>query len=181
MCQDGPGRVTRSEAYRLLIAEVYELAGVSRHVSEDLARQQGQTAARWHVLSVLSEGPRTVSSIARRLGLARQSVRRVVDDLAAGGQVQRWDNPDHRRAALVALTSCGSTTLQALICTADTERHDSLQRSGLSQDDLLHARETLRRLLTTLRKPNQDPTPPSPAARPVRSNAEALRQSTAHQ
>jgi hypothetical protein len=46
------------EAYRLFIADVYELAGQSRRTSESLARELGQTAARWHVLSVLSRPSR---------------------------------------------------------------------------------------------------------------------------
>ena len=93
----------RVDAYRLLMADVYELAGESRRSSEKLAREQGQTAARWHLLSVLSDGSRTVASAARRLGLARQSVQRVVDDLARAGLVELHDNPDHRRAPLVGL------------------------------------------------------------------------------
>lgn len=67
-------------------------------------RQQGQTAARWHVLSVLSGGPRTVASTARRLGLVRQSVQRVVDDLTGAGQLEPRDNPDHVWAPLLVLT-----------------------------------------------------------------------------
>ena len=53
------------DAYRLLIADVYELAGASRRTSDDLARAVGQTAARWHVLSALSDAPRSVPSAAR--------------------------------------------------------------------------------------------------------------------
>src|ERR1700757_2310208 len=55
-----------SEQYRLLMADVYELAGLSRRTSEAIARELGQTVARWHVLSVLSAGPCTVPAAARR-------------------------------------------------------------------------------------------------------------------
>src|SRR5438309_10079220 len=96
--------MTDAEAYRLLVADVYELAGESRRSSDALAGRVGQTTARWHVLSVVSDGPRTVASAARRLGLARQSVQRVVDDLVAAGQLALRDNPDHARAPLVAPT-----------------------------------------------------------------------------
>jgi len=72
-----------SEQYRLLMADVYELAGLSRRTSEAIARELGQTVARWHVLSVLSAGPCTVPATARRLGLTRQGVQRVADDLLA--------------------------------------------------------------------------------------------------
>src|ERR1700755_3083959 len=53
------------DQYRLLMADVYELAGLSRRTSEAIARDLGQTAARWHVLSVLSAGPCTVPAAAR--------------------------------------------------------------------------------------------------------------------
>ncbi len=138
-------------AYRLLIADVYELAGESRRSSEALARELGQTAARWHALSVVSDQPRTVASAARRLGLSRQSVQRVVDDLAARRLVDLRDNPDHARAPLVALTDRGRATLEALIGRSDADRAAMLDRAGLRPDDLDEAREVIRRLVTALR------------------------------
>src|SRR5215211_4299690 len=59
------------EAYRLLIADVYELAGTSRRTSDRMAAEHGQTAARWHVLSVIADEPHGVPAIAHRLGHAR--------------------------------------------------------------------------------------------------------------
>jgi DNA-binding MarR family transcriptional regulator len=137
-------------AYRLLIADVYELAGESRRSSEALARELDQTAARWHVLSVVSDGLRTVASSARRLGLARQSVQRVVDDLAAGGLVDLVDNPDHARAPLVALTDRGRTTLDTLIRRSDADRSAMLDLAGLHRDDLDAARTVIRALVAGL-------------------------------
>ncbi|MFE9914205.1 MarR family winged helix-turn-helix transcriptional regulator [Micromonospora sp. NPDC005553] len=141
----------RVDAYRLLMADVYELAGESRRSSEDLAQEEGQTAARWHVMSVLSDGSRTVASAARRLGLARQSVQRVVDDLAHAGTVELHDNPDHRRAPLVTLTEAGRVTLTKLVKRSDADRRDAVDRAGLSLNDLDNARATLRRLVDALR------------------------------
>ncbi|WP_433261130.1 MarR family winged helix-turn-helix transcriptional regulator [Micromonospora vinacea] len=140
----------RVDAYRLLMADVYELAGESRRSSEELARQEGQTAARWHVMSVLSDGARTVASAARRLGLARQSVQRVVDDLTRAGMVELHDNPDHRRAPLVTLTEVGRVTLTGLLERSDADRRDAVERAGLSLGDLENARATLRRLVDAL-------------------------------
>ncbi|MEU7919605.1 MarR family winged helix-turn-helix transcriptional regulator [Micromonospora zamorensis] len=140
----------RVDAYRLLMADVYELAGESRRSSEELAREEGQTAARWHVMSVLSDGARTVASAARRLGLARQSVQRVVDDLARAGMVELHDNPDHRRAPLVTLTTAGLATLTGLLERSDADRRDAVERAGLSLSDLENARATLRRLVDAL-------------------------------
>lgn len=140
------------EAYRLLIADLYELAGQSRRSSEALARELEQTAARWHLLSVVSDGPRTVAGAARRLGLTRQSVQRVVDDLVADGQVQLGANPDHARASLVVLTDRGRATLGALVNRSDGNRRALLDQTQLSAGELNHARAVLTRLLSALRE-----------------------------
>ncbi len=138
------------EEYRLLIADVYELAGQSRRTSEDLARAVGQTAARWHVLSVLSDEPRTVPSAARRLGLAPQSVQRVVGDLVASGQLEAVDNPDHARSPLMRLTSLGRETLDDLFTRSNDDRADVLSRAGVTAGDLAAARDVIRRLAGAL-------------------------------
>jgi DNA-binding MarR family transcriptional regulator len=138
------------EEYRLLIADVYELAGLSRRTSEDLARAVGQTAARWHVLSVLSDGPRTVPSAARRLGLAPQSVQRVVGDLVASGHLEAVDNPDHARSPLMRLTAGGRATLEELFARSADDRAAVLDRAGVSAGELAAARGVLRKLAGAL-------------------------------
>ena len=138
------------DAYRLLIADVYELAGASRRTSEALARETGQSAARWHVLSVVSDGPRTVAGAARRLGLARQSVQRVGDDLAVAGLVELQLNPDHARSPLVAISADGAATLELLVHRSDADRSALLDRAGVHRAELEAARDVLRRLLAAL-------------------------------
>ncbi|AXB48310.1 MarR family transcriptional regulator [Amycolatopsis albispora] len=137
----------------MLIADVYELAGISRRTSEDIAREAGQTAARWHVLSVLSDGPRTVPNAARRLGLTPQSVQRVVSDLLATDLVEARPNPDHARSPLITLTDDGRATLERLFERSDASRARLLARAGTSAEELRTAGETLRRLLDALRTP----------------------------
>lgn len=129
---------------------MYELAGRSRRTSEDLARAVGQTAARWHVLSVLSDVPRTVPSAARRLGLAPQSVQRVVGDLVASGHLEAVDNPDHARSPLMRLTSLGRETLDELFTRSNDDRADVLARAGVTASELVAAREVLRKLTAAL-------------------------------
>lgn len=145
------------ESYRLLIADVYELAGQSRRTSEALARAAGQTTARWHVLSVVSDGPRTVASAARRLGLARQSVQRVVDGLVADGDLELRPNPDHARAPLVAITGSGAAVLAELVRRSDADRAALLERTGLGSADLDGARTVIRRLLAAFDAPVEGP------------------------
>jgi DNA-binding MarR family transcriptional regulator len=136
--------------YRLLIADVYELAGRSRATSEAYARKHGQTAARWHVLSVVSEEPFTVPQIAERLGLTRQSVQRVVDDLAAEGLVELVPNERHRRSPLVAITEVGSGVTRRLYADSARDRRRSVRRAGISAADLDQARATIRALVRAL-------------------------------
>jgi DNA-binding MarR family transcriptional regulator len=142
--------LSKVEAYRLLIADVYELAGLSRRTSEELARAVGCTAAQWHVLSVLSDGPRTVPSAARRLGLAPQSVQRVVGDLVASGHLAAVDNPDHARSPLMRLTEQGQATLDELFARSTDNRAEVLAVAGVTAAELAAAREVLRKLAGAL-------------------------------
>lgn len=137
----------RLDAYRRLIADVYELAGASRRTSEKIAAEVGHTAARWHVMSVVSDGPRTVPAIARRLGQSRQGVQRVVNDLAATDVVALEDNPDHARSPLVSLTPDGHALLERLLRRSAASRTALLDRSGLAATELAGARQVLRALL----------------------------------
>ena len=142
--------MTRAESYRLLVADVYELAGVSRGSSEQIASEQGQTVARWHVMSVLADQAFTVPAIARRLGLTRQSVQRVADELVDEGVVKRSGNPDHQRSPLLALTTEGRETLRKIVIASDADRSQRLARAGVTVAELDAARETLRKLLSVL-------------------------------
>jgi DNA-binding MarR family transcriptional regulator len=151
-----------SEQYRLLMADVYELAGLSRRTSEAIARELGQTVARWHVLSVLSAGPCTVPATARRLGLTRQGVQRVADDLLAARLLQASPNPDHLRSPLLTLTNRGQLVLEQLTQRSDAARARLLHHAHITADDLAAARTTLRPLLQSLATPDRNLRPVAP-------------------
>jgi DNA-binding MarR family transcriptional regulator len=137
-------------AYRALIADVYELAGLSRRTRDELAREVGQTAARWHLMSVLSDGPRSVSRAALRLGLARQSVQRVADELVRDGLATSTPDPDDARAPKIGLTAAGRQATRDLFARSDDLRARQLARCGLSSSDLDAARRTLRSLCDSI-------------------------------
>ena len=59
----------------------------------------------------LQGSPITVSKIARLQGLNRQGVQRIVNDLEKLGFVTLNENPDHKRAKLVALSSKGKKAM----------------------------------------------------------------------
>ncbi len=139
-----------AQAYRLLVADLYELAGRSRATSEAIAQRHHQTAARWHLLSVLQDEAVTVPGIARRLGQSRQSVQRVADDLVAAGCVQLAPNPGHHRSPLLRLTRDGQRQLRALNADGDRDRAARLAAAGLTAAELVQARRVLRALLGAL-------------------------------
>jgi DNA-binding MarR family transcriptional regulator len=117
----------------LLVADVYELAGSFRRLGDAIAGTVGQSQARWQVLSAVSGGGKTVPRIARRLGLARQSVQRVADLLVGDGLCDYLPNPDHKRSPLVRLTIKGETQLRKLSAAAD-HRHRELAQKVRAKD-----------------------------------------------
>ncbi|WP_410672223.1 MarR family winged helix-turn-helix transcriptional regulator [Amycolatopsis sp. cmx-4-68] len=136
--------------YRLLIADVYELAGLSRRISERDAAEQHTTVARWHVLSAVSEEPLTVPAIGRRLGLVRQAVQRVVDDLVEAGRLRAEPNPAHRRSPLFACTPEGARVLDRLWAASEPRRRATLAAAGVTAAELAQARAVLRRVIDAL-------------------------------
>jgi DNA-binding MarR family transcriptional regulator len=140
------------EQYRLLIADVAELIGHSRATSDALARSVGQTVARWHLLSVLSGGPHTVAAAARRLGLARQSVQRVANDLLADGLVVSAPDPNDARAPLIELTEPGHRLVTELYERSESDRTELIEQADLSAQRLRSARSTIRALIDQFEK-----------------------------
>jgi DNA-binding MarR family transcriptional regulator len=97
-----------------LFAELFEAAGVGRNWGEALASREGLTQARWQTMWVAATGQLTVPQIARRLGVSRQNVQRVVNDLVTEGQATYSPNPDHKASPLVTLTSTGARSLERI-------------------------------------------------------------------
>ncbi|HVX57495.1 MAG TPA: helix-turn-helix domain-containing protein, partial [Candidatus Saccharimonadales bacterium] len=85
-----------------LILTVFRLNGSLIEAGSRLVEDLGLTPAWWQVLGALALSPvsLTVPQIARNMGLARQSVQRVVALLLEKGFVRLDDNPHHRRAKL---------------------------------------------------------------------------------
>jgi DNA-binding MarR family transcriptional regulator len=98
----------------LLIADIYESAGLLRRTGEALAGAEGQTQARWQLLSVISEQALTVPEAARRLGQSRQAVQRVANDLVEAGQIEFSTNPDHKGSPLLTITTAGLKTFRRI-------------------------------------------------------------------
>lgn len=100
---------------RDLVISIFGTSGRLVEAGNHLVRDAGLTTAWWQVLGALgySPVPLPVAHIARNMGLARQSVQRVVDLLVSHGLVRLDKNPHHRRAKLVLLTPAGRDALAA--------------------------------------------------------------------
>jgi DNA-binding MarR family transcriptional regulator len=92
---------------------VFRINGLLILAGEDIVRPIGQSSARWQVLGRVFQ-PQTVSSLARDIGHARQSVQRITDILESEGLVAYRDNIEDRRAKLVELTPAGLKVLKAI-------------------------------------------------------------------
>ena len=97
-----------------LILETFRLNGRLLAAGDLLTLDLGLSSARWQVMGAIADAPLPVAQIARNMGLTRQAVQRVANDLARERLVEFADNPNHRRAKLVRLTAAGRTALQEI-------------------------------------------------------------------
>ncbi len=98
-----------------LILDVFKLNGRLLGAGDQLVAGLGLTGARWQVLGALAfcGAAQPVANIARAMGLTRQAVQRVVNELEAEGFLTFAPNPHHQRAKLVALSKSGTRAFQA--------------------------------------------------------------------
>ena len=112
-----PQRHTKAgEAATDVVLATFRANGLLLRAGDELAAAEGLTSARWQVLGavVLAGRPLTVSQIARRMGLTRQSVQASVNRMRADGLVAAEENPDHRRSPLIRLTDLGNRRYVAM-------------------------------------------------------------------
>ena len=102
-------RTPEGDAATEVILAVFRANGALVASGDVLAADEELTSSRWQVLGAiaLADRPLTVPQIARRMGLARQSVHATVKRLQADGLVELAPNADHRRSQLVRLTELG--------------------------------------------------------------------------
>ena len=104
------GSTPAGAALTELMLETFRLNGRLLVAGDRLVAPIGLTSARWQVLGAvaLAGQPLTVACIARNMGLTRQAVQRVANELTTDGLISFADNPHHRRARLVTLTAAGN-------------------------------------------------------------------------
>lgn len=100
-----------------LIVEVFRLNGQLIATADKLVAKFGLTGARWQVLGALvqSGGYETVPRLAAAMGLTRQSVQRVVNEMVTDGLLVFEENPNHKRSKLVVMTKKGEKIFEAAL------------------------------------------------------------------
>ncbi len=141
-----------SEAATALILEVFRLNGRLLAAGDRLVSKLGLTSARWQALGAiaLSPTPEPVARLARNMGLNRQGLQRILNELAEAGIVAFQENPHHRRAKLVVLTQKGRDVYGAA-SRLQVPWVNSLSR-GLEAESILAVSSILRALRERLEK-----------------------------
>jgi DNA-binding MarR family transcriptional regulator len=103
------------EAVTDLILETFRLNGCLLAAGDALVADLGLTSARWQVLGAmaLSPTPLSVAQVARNMGLTRQAVQRLANEMEHDGLVTFAPNPHHQRAKLIVFTPDGENAFAA--------------------------------------------------------------------
>ena len=99
-------------ALHALFREVFALQALLARAMDQVHERSGLRTPHKRVASVLADsGPATVPDIAARLGLSRQFVQGVCNELAAQGMLCFAPNPRHKRSRLAGLSPSGYAAL----------------------------------------------------------------------
>jgi DNA-binding MarR family transcriptional regulator len=142
------------DAVMELVLETFRLNGRLLATGDALMADLGLSSARWQVLGAiaLSPVPLSVAHIARNMGLTRQSVQRVTDEMERDSLVRFAPNPHHQRAKLVLFTPKGKTAFEAAMERQGPWASDLAR--GLSTEQIRNAAITLRSVRQRLEKSN---------------------------
>ncbi|VVS92605.1 MarR family winged helix-turn-helix transcriptional regulator [Desulfoluna spongiiphila] len=131
-----------------LILEIFRVNGAIINAGNDLIKDLGLTSARWQVLGALTEGPATVSDIARHMWLSRQNVQRIANQLIKDGFIETKTNPAHRRAKLCSLSPSGKEamneiTKRQMAWANEFSKNMNLEKLTTAVSEVKHIRENL--------------------------------------
>jgi len=131
-----------------LVLETFRLNGRLLAAGDALVGAAGLTAARWQVLGAIeiSAVPLPVAHIARNMGLSRQAVQRLVNEMKDDGLVQFASNPHHQRAKLVILTARGKAAYK------EAMKRQEPWAGQLARGLSIHQIEAVADMLRTLRQ-----------------------------
>jgi DNA-binding MarR family transcriptional regulator len=129
-----------------IVLELFKLGGFLTNEGDQMGSEYGVTSARWKILGALflAGEPQTASQIARRMGLTRQAVQRLVDAMHKDGLLLFQKNPEHKRAKLIDLSDLGKDIFIKL----DKKQTEwaSSSSSDIPQEELETALSVLKRI-----------------------------------
>jgi DNA-binding MarR family transcriptional regulator len=130
-----------------IVLEAFRLNGRLLAAGDRLVEPLGLSSARWQVLGAIhfAEAPQPVAWLARSMGLSRQGVQRIANELEKEGLVAFEPNPHHRRANLVVLTEQGREVYQA------AERRQIEWVNALSRDFTVDDIQCALKVMTAMR------------------------------
>ena len=131
------------EALTELILDVFRLNGRLQLAGDRLVAELGLTSARWQILGAIAyaDRPESVAWHARTMGVHRQGVQRIVNELNKEGIVAFEPNPHHKRAHLVVLTEKGKELYEAALAKQIPWVNELAE--GLSTDDMATAQQVI--------------------------------------
>ena len=135
-----------------LLAQASHLISSEFHV---VARQHGFSVSEWRVLATLAGGEAiSIGQLAQTSVTKQPTVTRLLDRMAAKGQVERLPHDSDRRITLVRITRAGARTVAKLIDLAREHEHRVLEPFGLAHAEEL--KKTLRRMIELHSQPPGD-------------------------
>ena len=105
----------RSVLMEQLIIEVLNAFFVLRQAGQELDMVSESGGGLWGLMRILStQGPQTLSAVARQRGVSRQYIQKIAAQLTADGLVRMGSDPLDRRAKRMMLTDRGKARYQEL-------------------------------------------------------------------
>jgi DNA-binding MarR family transcriptional regulator len=96
-----------------LFREIFELHSVLSKIMDRVHAKAGFSTSQKKIMQTLDYmGSATVPDMAASLGVSRQFVQTVCNDLLALGLLKFRDNPRHKRSKIASLTDQGITTFR---------------------------------------------------------------------
>ena len=149
------------------------LALASHFISDEfhsVVRSQGLSVNEWRVLACLADGNLMSTGELARVSLTTQpTVTRVIDRLAARGEVRRVDDDVDRRLTLVQITAAGARIVKRLSALA--REHEARVLAPMGPHRAAELKHALRALVSEHAPGTFSPALKTPAPRRSRSQA----------
>ncbi len=106
----------QGQTFTQIVLALFKLNGLLVAEGDQITKEYALSSARWKILGALalSSSTMTVPQIANKMGQTRQSVQRLADAMQKDGFLDYQENPYHKRAKLVVLTSKGENIYKLL-------------------------------------------------------------------